>query len=80
MVLRDFRIRFGLDMSVPIPADFKEGYLAYQKHAKRDSMYRTATFLVGHFWGKPAEMADSLGVLLGSVDISSKPNECADKT
>ena len=27
-------------------------------------MYKTATFLVGHFWGRPAEMADSLGVLL----------------
>ncbi len=51
-------------MSTPIPADFEEGYLAYQKRAKRDSMYRTATFLVAHFWGKPAEMADSLGVLL----------------
>jgi hypothetical protein len=27
-------------------------------------MYKTASFLVAHFWGKPAEMADSLGVLL----------------
>ena len=27
-------------------------------------MYRTATFLIEHFWKKPAEMADSLGVLL----------------
>ena len=27
-------------------------------------MYRTATFLVEHFWGRPAEMADSVGVLL----------------
>ena len=27
-------------------------------------MYKTATFLVDHFWGRPAEMADSLGVLL----------------
>jgi hypothetical protein len=51
-------------MSTPIPADFKKGYLAFQKREKRDSMYRTATFLVAHFWGKPAEMADSLGVLL----------------
>jgi hypothetical protein len=27
-------------------------------------MYNVATFLVQHFWGRPAEMADSLGVLL----------------
>lgn len=27
-------------------------------------MYKVATFLVSHFWGKPAEMADALGVLL----------------
>ena len=46
------------------PANFKKGYLAFQRHEKRDSMYRTATFLVAHFWGKPGEMADSLGVLL----------------
>lgn len=51
-------------MSTPIPADFEKGYLAYQKRDKRDSMYKIVTFLVDHFWGKPAEMADSLGVLL----------------
>jgi len=27
-------------------------------------MYKIATFLVSHFWGKPSEMADALGVLL----------------
>ena len=27
-------------------------------------MYKTAMFLVGHFWGSPGDMADSLGVLL----------------
>ncbi|HEX8145288.1 MAG TPA: hypothetical protein VF553_22160 [Pyrinomonadaceae bacterium] len=51
-------------MSTPISVDFKKGYLAFQKREKRDSMYRTATFLVDHFWGKSAEIADSLGVLL----------------
>ena len=34
------------------------------RHGKRDAMYKVATFLVSHFWGKPHEMADSLGVLL----------------
>jgi hypothetical protein len=51
-------------MSTPSPANFKKGYLAFQTREKRDSMYKTATFLVAHFWGNPAEMADSLGVLL----------------
>ena len=27
-------------------------------------MYRTATFLVEHFWGHPRDMADGMGVLL----------------
>jgi len=48
----------------PTPSQFKKGYLAFQRRERRDSMYKTATFLIEHFWGKPAEMADSLGVLL----------------
>jgi len=48
----------------PTPSQFKKGYLAFQRREKRDSMSKTATFLIDHFWGKPAEMADSLGVLL----------------
>ena len=51
-------------MKIPTPNQFEKGYLAFQRHEGRDSMYRTATFLVEHFWGKPQEMADSLGVLL----------------
>jgi hypothetical protein len=27
-------------------------------------MYKIATFLVDHFWGQPADMADSIGILL----------------
>ena len=51
-------------MNIPTPANLKKGYLAFQMHEKRDSMYRIATFLLDHFWGKPLDMADSLGVLL----------------
>ncbi len=75
-------------MSTPIPADFEKGYLAFQEHAKRDAMYKIVTFLVDHFWEKPAEMADSLGVLLltwnqsfyrfGSFDFD-KLEECISK-
>lgn len=44
--------------------ELEAGYKAFQEHEPRDAMYKTATFLVEHFWGKPCEMADSLGVLL----------------
>jgi hypothetical protein len=44
--------------------DFRNGCLAYQEKEKRDAMYKVATFLVEHYWGNTAEMADSLGVLL----------------
>jgi hypothetical protein len=38
--------------------------LAFRLHEPRDAMYKTASYLVAHFWGHPAEMADGLGVLL----------------
>lgn len=50
-------------LSIPPPA-FRDGYLAFQLRERRDAMYKTAVFLIDHFWGQPAEMADSLGVLL----------------
>jgi hypothetical protein len=40
------------------------GCAEFKKHEARDSMYRVATFLIDHFWGKPHEMSDALGVLL----------------
>jgi hypothetical protein len=46
------------------PERLREGYLEFQKWERRDAMYKTATFLVKHFWGKPAEVAEGLGVLL----------------
>ena len=51
-------------MDNPSSAEIKRGYLAFQQHEKRDAMYKTATFLVSHFWGRPYEMANSIGVLL----------------
>lgn len=45
-------------------AELKKGYESFQSHEARDSMYKTATFLVNTFWGQPKEMADGLGVLL----------------
>jgi hypothetical protein len=40
------------------------GCRAYERHEPREAMYNVATFLLQHFWDRPAEMADSLGVLL----------------
>lgn len=51
-------------MIIPSPSEFEKGYCEFQSHEQRDAMCKTATFLVEHFWGKPLEMADSLGVLL----------------
>ena len=44
--------------------DIIAGIVAFQENERRDAMYKVATFLVRHFWGKPSDMADGLGVLL----------------
>jgi hypothetical protein len=44
--------------------EFLRGCEEFEKHEKRDAMYKVATFLLSHFWGKPSDMADGLGVLL----------------
>jgi len=44
--------------------EFTRGYQAFQKQERRDAMYKIATFLLVHFWGKPKDMADGMGVLL----------------
>jgi hypothetical protein len=48
----------------PTRDEFQRGYLAFRERESRDAMYRTAIFLVRYFWGKPAETANGLGVLL----------------
>lgn len=52
------------NMNVPTKEEFHKGIDEFEKHEKRDAMYKVATFLVSHFWGKPSNMADALGVLL----------------
>ncbi len=51
-------------IEIPTSEQFISGYEQFVLHEKRDSMYKVATFLLEHFWGKYAEMADALGVLL----------------
>jgi hypothetical protein len=46
------------------PEDLQKGCRAFQQRERRDAMYKTATFLVKHFWGKATEVAEGLGVLL----------------
>lgn len=49
---------------IPSKETFLRGVREYEKREKRDSMYKVATFVVSHFWGNLADMADGLGVLL----------------
>jgi hypothetical protein len=56
--------RILVPVAIPTLDEFHQGYLAFRAKERRDAMYKTATFLVRHFWGKPAEIADGLGVLL----------------
>lgn len=51
-------------MYIPSKNEFLDGCNEFEIHEKRDAMYTVATFLVEHFWGKPKEMSDGLGVLL----------------
>ena len=50
--------------SIPQKEEFRAGCREFQKHEKRDAMYKVATFLIKYFWGNAHEMADALGVLL----------------
>lgn len=52
------------ELQVPSKEEFLRGIEEFEKREKRDAMYKVATFLVKHFWGEPADMADALGVLL----------------
>jgi len=51
-------------MDIPSREEFLRGCDEFEKYEKRDAMYKVASFLVSHFWGKPSDMADGLGVLL----------------
>ena len=49
---------------IPCREEFCRGIDTFQKHETRDAMYKVATFLISHFWGKASDTADGLGVLL----------------
>jgi hypothetical protein len=37
------------------PDEFRRGHQAFRDKERRDAMYKTAAFLVNHFWGTPAQ-------------------------
>ncbi|MHC1604889.1 MAG: hypothetical protein ACXQTP_02840 [Candidatus Methanofastidiosia archaeon] len=51
-------------MNIPNHEEFLKVCEEFEKHEKRDAMYKVATSLVSYFWGKPLDMVDGLGVLL----------------
>jgi hypothetical protein len=51
-------------MDIPDRDEFLRGCKEFERHEKRDAMYKVATSLVSSSWGKSSEMADGLGVLL----------------
>lgn len=51
-------------MNIPNQEQFLSGCNEFEKHEKRDAMYKVATFLLSHFWGDFPKMTDGLGVLL----------------
>jgi len=53
-----------IDINTLSYSDILAGSKKYVKYEKRDAVYKVATFLVGHFWYKPPEIADAVGTLL----------------
>jgi len=51
-------------LHIPAAEEFRRGYEAFRLHEARDAMYKVATFLISHFWGKYLKMSNALGVLL----------------
>ena len=49
---------------IPDKEKFVKEIVEFEKHEKQDAMYKIATFLICHFWGKSSDITDSLGVFL----------------
>ena len=52
------------NLYIPEEPEIAKGIREFVDHEKRDAMYKVATFLVDHHWGKPRQMTNGLGVLL----------------
>lgn len=51
-------------LAIPRINSFIKGCNEFERHEKREAMYKVATFLINNSWGKPYDMANGLGVLL----------------
>jgi len=51
-------------MEIVTRKEFYKGIEEFEKREKRDAMYKVATFIISHYWGRPFDMANGLGVLL----------------
>lgn len=51
-------------INIPTQEEFCKGIEEFEKREKRDAMYKVAIFIISHYWGKPFDMANGLGVLL----------------
>lgn len=51
-------------MDIPSKNEFFKGCIEYEKHEKRDSMYKVSRFYVSHFGDDTQKIADGLSVLL----------------
>lgn len=49
---------------IPTRKGFNKGIQEFRKRESREPMYKVASFWISHFWGKPKEVAEGLGVLL----------------
>lgn len=58
--------------------DLLQGSTDYVQNEKRDSIYKVATFLVKHFWYKPTDIADGIGVLLSQIGFYANESRLAD--
>ncbi|MFL6674755.1 MAG: hypothetical protein ACJ8LG_15860 [Massilia sp.] len=51
-------------LQLPSRAAILAGSKEFQRQLPREVVYKTATFLVSHYWGNQREVADGLGILL----------------
>lgn len=58
------KVSYEKRIEFPTKKEVLKACKAFEKHEKRDAMYKVATFLISHFWGSPSDMTDALGVLL----------------
>jgi len=52
------------ELLIPNKEEFMNYIREFEKHEKRDAMYKVSMFIINSFWGNPKKVTDGLGVLL----------------